>query len=470
MSVSNTSRRRPSAPLRFLTLPLLGLAVCPANADAQTQLTSNVESGCILAAPSSNFTGQVIAFESNCDLTGLNADGNREIFVYDEGAGTVTQITMTASCANTSPSIDDNDTGVAFDSDCIIDGANPDQNVEIFHWDGANSSPVTNSALCTNARPHLGKRGDLIAFDSNCDHVGLNSDFSNEIFQGTITGIVQQITNDASLSGCGSFNPSSTFAGGVLAFESDCDLAGSNGDGIGEIFSVVTGDGTVTQLTADPNDSGCSSRNPSIARDGGFVAFESDCDLTGGNGDEFTEIFRAEIGGSVFQLTDDDGTTGCESTGPEASVDGNSVLYESSCDPFGNNADGNLEIFEATQNGGVQHTDSTTCDSVDPVPSSDELLGAFVSDCDYAGANTVGADQLYSFSLCACGAPSTRAAGSPVATDALFALQAAVALADCKLCDCDVDNSGGNTATDALAILNAAVGNPVDLTLSLIHI
>lgn len=49
------------------------------------------------------------------------------------------------------------------------------------------------------------------------------------------------------------------------------------------------------------------------------------------------------------------------------------------------------------------------------------------------------------------------------ASDALLALNAAVSLASCELCVCDVDNSGAVTAADALRILTAAVGGDVTL-------
>lgn len=56
-----------------------------------------------------------------------------------------------------------------------------------------------------------------------------------------------------------------------------------------------------------------------------------------------------------------------------------------------------------------------------------------------------------------CGQPSSAGTG-PTATDALFILNAAIGLASCELCTCDTDNSGTITATDALRALGAAVG------------
>ena len=64
-----------------------------------------------------------------------------------------------------------------------------------------------------------------------------------------------------------------------------------------------------------------------------------------------------------------------------------------------------------------------------------------------------------------CGQPLSTGA-SPVATDALFMLGAAVGTQTCELCVCDVNNDGSIAATDALIGLNAAVGQPVSLNCS----
>ncbi|HYB99584.1 MAG TPA: LamG-like jellyroll fold domain-containing protein [Candidatus Limnocylindrales bacterium] len=49
------------------------------------------------------------------------------------------------------------------------------------------------------------------------------------------------------------------------------------------------------------------------------------------------------------------------------------------------------------------------------------------------------------------------------ATDALFALRAAVGTSQCALCVCDGNDSGSVTATDSLLILKKAVGQAVEL-------
>ena len=62
-----------------------------------------------------------------------------------------------------------------------------------------------------------------------------------------------------------------------------------------------------------------------------------------------------------------------------------------------------------------------------------------------------------------------RLCGDPIpdrvirATDALFTLNSAVGLEACELCLCDVDGSGGISATDASILLQVAVGQDIRL-------
>lgn len=76
------------------------------------------------------------------------------------------------------------------------------------------------------------------------------------------------------------------------------------------------------------------------------------------------------------------------------------------------------------------------------------------------GAGCGGIATKPQLGVCADPAPVR---GAITATDALATLQAAVGLATCELCICDVDGSGAVTATDALFTLTAAVGQPVSL-------
>lgn len=63
----------------------------------------------------------------------------------------------------------------------------------------------------------------------------------------------------------------------------------------------------------------------------------------------------------------------------------------------------------------------------------------------------------------ACGDPDDSG-GAPTASDALFTLQASVALQGCDECVCDVDDDGAVRAVDALRLLRRATGQPLALT------
>lgn len=71
-------------------------------------------------------------------------------------------------------------------------------------------------------------------------------------------------------------------------------------------------------------------------------------------------------------------------------------------------------------------------------------------------------DQLCVF--VPCGKPTKSSGALPKASDALFALKAAVRSASCDPSVCDVNNNGTITASDALLILKKAVGTAVTLS------
>jgi hypothetical protein len=86
-------------------------------------------------------------------------------------------------------------------------------------------------------------------------------------------------------------------------------------------------------------------------------------------------------------------------------------------------------------------------------------------------AQTTTAGERVSTTVQTCADPIAIVVGEPApdgaevvtATDALFALQAAVGLQTCALCVCDVNGSGVVTAADALLTLAIAVGQNISL-------
>jgi Tol biopolymer transport system component len=208
-------------------------------------------------------------------------------------------------------------------------------------------------------------------------------------------------------------------------------------------------------------DEPCVNATPAVSSDGESVAFSSDCDSTGLNSDGSSEILSLAVAGEVSQLTFDPGTTDCESIEPSIvkSAAGDRVVFSGFCNLTGENSDGSFEIFRSA--GGVvsQLTDAQSCWSISPRAAQESDVFVFVSTCDLDGGGA-GAPQVYLGNVCSCGAPVSN--GSPTATDALFALQAAVGAKSCGPCDCDVSGDGSVTASDALRILNKAIGLPIE--------
>lgn len=430
---------------------------------AVTQLTDHVDPSCAIALPSSSTAGS-LAFESSCDLSGGNADLNREIFRIDDADGLV-QLTQTEGCTNSHVISSAAGDILAFESDCDF-GVNADGNVEIVVLSPSGTNAITaTSPGCDNLAPSLARDGTAVAFNSDCDLVsGSNADRSVEIFRTVIGGATVQLTDDRSGTDCANQKPSANEDGSVIAFESDCDLIGENEDQVNEIFTV---DGSgIRQLTHAPLDT-CSSTQAVIDGSATAVAFASTCDFIGANSDESLEIFKI-VDGTVEQLSSDGGDPMCESADPRISADGAAVAFESYCDPLGLNGDGSFEVFLAAGSDLLQVSSGTSCSSYQPAVVSADLPLAWVSDCDPLETNADGSAEIFSDSACACGAPRTRLQQStlPTAVDALFTLQASVGTTQCARCECDVNSDTKITATDALTILKAAVGQDVSLTCS----
>lgn len=89
------------------------------------------------ARPRISGDGLRVAFESFANLAILNRDGNREIFLYDTTTRRkkLTQITRTdAGVENRSPRVNGDGTRVAFLSNGNLMGKNADGNEEVFLW------------------------------------------------------------------------------------------------------------------------------------------------------------------------------------------------------------------------------------------------------------------------------------------------------------------------------------------------
>src|SRR6185369_6788108 len=132
-------------------------------------------------------TGRRVVFDSDGDLSGENADGNRELFIAQlKSRGLVIhQIThTTAPVENRSGSMDSNSALIAFSSNGDFVGENADGNREIFTWHRRfdQFDQLTNSPSGDNANPVINQSKRFVVFESTADLT--NSGASNRrIFQ-----------------------------------------------------------------------------------------------------------------------------------------------------------------------------------------------------------------------------------------------------------------------------------------------
>ena len=290
--------------------------------------------------PAVNRDGSRVAFWSTGDLDGdparHNHDGNIEIFLAELGlAGRITYTQVTSSAGsilggfNLSPAIDDEGDTIAFFSDGdLVEGQNADHNFEVFvakvHSDGSPIlTQVTRTSRDINMLPSISGAGTRIAFvsDGDLDPDGDNADGNQEIFVAEIEsgGQVSSILQVTDSEDSSNDEPSISKDGHFIAFVSD-------GDGNPEIFLAEIGSGgqvnSIVQVT-DSQDG--ANGQPSISGDGRRVAFVS----TGNDPQGTPQICLIEIdtgtleSSSPTQITHDSAAK----DQPAISADGARVAY-----------------------------------------------------------------------------------------------------------------------------------------------
>jgi hypothetical protein len=203
--------------------------------DGQTGTFQTRETtGCTNRTPaiSQHDAGRFVSFVSDCDLTGGNADGNFEIFQWDRVTDTVTQVTASVGKFNDSPSSSYDGSSVAFVSDADYDGSNADPfSLEVFRWDRAGNTieQLTDTSLpVTHLSTNIDDSGGFVAFDRAA------SDFE--------AGVVDAATGDERLVVGGGALPAIAMVMGAprMAFEASGDMSGNNADGNQEIWLAVS--------------------------------------------------------------------------------------------------------------------------------------------------------------------------------------------------------------------------------------
>jgi len=249
----------------------------PNSATLEVSVGANLEES---TAPAAGRSTRYTPFESLANLTGQNADGNREIFVYDASRDTFAQITNTTGVDNRRPSTQTS-RQVMFDSTANFTGGNADGNREIFlaklQRGGWVITQKTNSVgPVENHAGALGRRGNSLVFSSNGDFTGQNADGNREIFLLEKTSF-DQITNTTVGE---NINPVINPRGRFIAFESTADADGPGATLTNRrIFFFDLNNGTTRLISRSFFGTNA---NPRISK-GRYVVWESTANLTGSN-------------------------------------------------------------------------------------------------------------------------------------------------------------------------------------------
>ncbi len=273
---------------------------------------------------------------------------------------------------------------------------NADGNIEIFLW--RRDTPAipfyqVTKSLGTilgglNISPAMSANGNRIAFFSDRNLTGENGDGTFEIFAAAVgtTGSISltQVTDAARTS---SILPSINSDGRKIAYISD-EL------GAPDVYvATLNPDGTVNQITRVTTFTNATVDQPIISANGLAIAFISNANVNNGNPEGFNEIFVARnTSGTTWtiqQVTDSDATT----VNSEIDVNGNGTeLAFISTSPTPDNPDGNAELFVAELGTSVtiaQITDSTgDVTHEKPSISDDGSRIAFISNADAGGVGT----------------------------------------------------------------------------------
>ncbi|WP_442506649.1 ELWxxDGT repeat protein [Novipirellula sp. SH528] len=324
--------------------------------------------GSTIGNPDANFDGTFIAFDSNdMDFNTLdtNEDGSREIFVYDAITEELLQVTHSQNPATVS-----SDPSISHDGRRVVYVSSTQGNRAAFL---ATLSPTAAPSISSITQSDSGDasgvvisgNGSMVALASTGNESGNNTDANRELFVFDITTkTLTQITKTTG--GTGGENPSANLDGTLIAFESDRDLTGENADGNREIFLVNLSNPAVPVFTQFTDTLGGANRRPQISDDGTIIVFESDRDLTGGNGENDGELYLYQVPLDMFlpiiNLAGAD-----DSLHASVSASGKKIAFSSMRNLDGQNQDGSSEIFTAEAISPEVDISITISESVDPV-------------------------------------------------------------------------------------------------------
>ena len=204
--------------------------------------------------PSISDEGRFIAFSSNRDLAGQNADGNLEIFVYDTSVVSFTQLTNSAGTVGSSDAkISGDGSAVAFIRDT---GTGPSAARDLVRQ--SRVGPGAATVLGTNIQSLAMTYGRAISDDgSRVVYAALTATNTTQVFlfDGRAGGITRQITSLGARVTEVPLHPTISGDGSRIAFAARRSVPGapSNSDGSVELYVYDLPTSTFSKITNAPS-------------------------------------------------------------------------------------------------------------------------------------------------------------------------------------------------------------------------
>jgi Tol biopolymer transport system component len=243
-----------------------------------------------------NAAGTEFAFSSSADLVpGQNPDLLRQVFLYNNSTGALTQVSHNtvseggADPGSANPVLSPDGTELAFQSPPgdYVDTLKDWPNLFLYNVATGTTTKITSSPAIRTVGFNYGQvfspDGTKLAFVSNADLVaGQNSTHAYQAFVYDIAGrTLKQVVETDNWPDYAGPPPVVLLSsnGSKMAFVSGADLTGQNPDHTGNFFLMDTTTGATTQITCGLR--GGSSQFSAISADGKEVALISPADLTG---------------------------------------------------------------------------------------------------------------------------------------------------------------------------------------------
>jgi len=400
--------RRPFFSFFAPFIALFCLGVFPAHAQLQCDVTRITDTPEESDFPDISADGSTLAFVSEANLTGNNADNSGEIFLYDIFSGTFTQVTDNGSFHNRDPGLSGDGSRVVFSArGGPMGGGGSSDDIWLYDAEADAFTPVP-SGSGRDLLPDIDGAGELVTYSAESDLTGGNPDGAFEVFLYEVsTQNLTQVTDTPFVTCCLGGTSIST-DGSTIGFHAFADLVGNNPDGNQEAYIYDIATTTFTQVS-DSVDGG--TRPPVIAGDASIIAYTMNEDPFGTNPDLNFEIFTYDPATQTTeQLTEDaDGFTFIET----GAIDGNGqrLTFDTDADLAGDKGDPNDELFiyNFLTDVFTQITDTVEDDMRGARIDDSGQRIVFFSRANITGENTDGDNEIY---LAKCEPKSIPALGN----------------------------------------------------------